>query len=205
MFILGRGKAKNRKTGEIVYVVSHNGESDKRRKTDWVSYIDANLDEHEMVKGLNLAWDFEEVSDFEERERVRAYESHLCVFSGMAMQSLMRTKNIKDLNEDGCVDFITNLSIEYAKELCAKLDKIDLRELMNPKPEPEPEQKRDVAIGDVVEFKGEHLLCVEKTDGEDCSGCAFLAEDDDCKFSGFCYKENRKDGKNVIFLKGGDK
>ena len=174
---------------------------DKRRKTDWVSYIDSNLNEHEMVKGLNLAWNFEEVTDYEERERVSACESHLCVFSGMAMQSLMRTKVIEALN-DGCVDFITVLSIEYAKKLCAKLDKVDLRELMNPRTEPEPEAKREVAIGEVVEFMGEHLLCVKKNDGE-CSGCAFLAEDDDCKFCGYCSKENRKDGKNVIFLKGG--
>ena len=131
MFILGRGKAKNRKTGEIVYVVASNGEADKRRKTDWVSYIDANLGEHERVAGLNLAWDFEEVSDYEEKERIRAYETHLCVFSGMAMQGLIQKKSIEDLNEDGCIDFLTGLSIKYGKDLCAKLDKINLKELID--------------------------------------------------------------------------
>lgn len=130
MFILGRGKAKNRKTGEIVYVVASNGEADKRRKTDWVSYIDANLGEHEMVKGLNLAWDFEEVSDYEKRERFRAYETHLCVFSGMAMQGLIQKKSIEDLNNEACIDFISRLSIEYGKALCARLDEIDLSKLV---------------------------------------------------------------------------
>ena len=130
MFILGRGKGKIRKTGEIVYVVASNGEADKRRKTDWVSYIDANLGEHEMVKGLNLAWDFEEVSDYEEKERIRAYETHLCVFSGMAMQGLIQKKSIEDLNNEACIDFISRLSIEYGKALCAKLDEIDLSKLV---------------------------------------------------------------------------
>lgn len=130
MFILGRGKARIRKTGEIVYVVASNGEADKRRKTDWVSYIDANLGEHEMVKGLNLAWDFEEVSDYEEKERIRAYETHLCVFSGMAMQGLIQKKSIEDLNEEACIDFISRLSIEYGKALCARLDEIDLSKLV---------------------------------------------------------------------------
>lgn len=38
MLFLGKGKARFRKTGEVVYVVASNGEGDKRRKTDWVSY-----------------------------------------------------------------------------------------------------------------------------------------------------------------------
>lgn len=79
-----------------------------------------------------------------------------------------------------------------------------IEELRKPQQEPMTESKperKDVAIGEVVEYQGEHLLCVDKSDNEDCSGCAFLAEDDDCKFSGYCYKENRSDGKNVIFVK----
>ena len=131
MFILGRGKAKIRKTGEIVYVVDSNGEADKRRKTDWVSYIDANLGEHEMVKGLNLAWDFEEVSEYEKKERFRAYETHLCLFSGMVMQGLIQKKSIGDLNKKECIDFLARLSIECGKALCVKLDEIDLSKLVN--------------------------------------------------------------------------
>lgn len=130
MFILGRGKAKNRKTGEIVYVVDSNGEADKRRKTDWVSYIDANLGEHEMVKGLNLAWDFEEYQERRDWEKERNIENHMCVFSGMAMQSLMRTKGIEDLNTDDCISFITKLSVEYGRALCVELGKVDLYKLV---------------------------------------------------------------------------
>lgn len=90
-------------------------------------------------------------------------------------------------------------AVSFADALIAEL-------LKQPNPETKPEKqpdKKEVAIGEVVEYQGEHLLCVEKTDNEDCSGCAFLAEDDDCKFSGYCCKEFRSDGKNVIFVKGG--
>ena len=130
MLFLGKGKARFRKTGETVYVVASNGEGDKRRKTDWVSYIDANHVEHEMVKGLSPAWDFEEIEDYAEREEIRAYETHLCVFSGMAMQGLIQKKSIQDLNDKACIDFISRLSIEYGKALCARLDEIDLQELV---------------------------------------------------------------------------
>ena len=89
-------------------------------------------------------------------------------------------------------------AVSFADALIAELRK-------QPNPETKPEKqpdKKEIAIGEVVEYQGEHLLCVEKSDNEDCSGCAFLAEDDDCKFSGYCYKEYRSDGKNVIFVKG---
>ena len=201
MFILGRGKAKNRKTGEIVYVVASNGEADKRRKTDWVSYIDANLGEHERVAGLNLAWDFEEVSDYEEKERIRAYETHLCVFSGMAMQGLIQKKSIQDLNDKACIDFISRLSIEYGKALCAKLDKVDLADLLKEQ-EPEPETE-ETAVGEIVEINGKKYRCVEK-EKSDCPDCD-LDEDFQnkglCPYKGHCVGEFRKDKKDVVFVR----
>ena len=136
MLFLGKGKARFRKTGETVYVVASNGEGDKRRKTDWVSYIDANHVEHEMVKGLSPVWDFEDLEDFgvmkdyAERQKNRVYETHLYVFSGMAMHGLIQKKSIQDLNDEACIDSLTRLSIEYGKALCAKLDEIDLPELV---------------------------------------------------------------------------
>lgn len=91
-------------------------------------------------------------------------------------------------------------AVSFADALIAELRKQPNTET---KPEKQPD-KKEIAIGEVVEYQGEHLLCVEKTDNEDCSGCAFLAGDDDCKFSVYCCKEFRSDGKNVIFLKGGN-
>ena len=207
MVILSTGKAKLRKTGEVVYVVGHNGENDKRRKTDWVSYIDANMVEHQMEKGLNLAWDFEEVDkyNYEEREELRAFKTHLCYFSGMAMQTLIHKKDIETLNTDESIDFLTGLSVEYGKALCAKLDKIDIVELMK---EHESDKKADgqseeVAVGQIVEIKGSKYLCVEKKDSDcpDCDLDSDFQNDGVCPLKGFCTSEYRKDKKDVVFKK----
>lgn len=88
-------------------------------------------------------------------------------------------------------------AVSFADALIA-----ELRKQSNPEDKPQKlPGKKEVAIGEVVEYQGEHLLCVEKTDNEDCIGCAFLSEDGDCKFSGYCTKEYRSDGKNVFFVK----
>ena len=199
--VILQGKVKFRKTGENVFVVSHNGESDKRRKTDWVSYIDSNLEEHQMVKGLNLAWDFDEIDKYEEREKQRAVETHLCIFSGMAMQSLIRAKDIETLNTDEGIDFITNLSVEYGKALCAKLDKVDLADLLEEQ-EPEPETE-ETAVDEIVEINGKKYRCVEK-EKSDCPDCD-LHEDFQnkglCPHKGYCVGEFRKDKKDVVFVR----
>ena len=48
----------------------------------------------------------------------------------MAMQSLMRTKGIEDLNEDGCIDFLANLAVGYGRALCVELGKVKLDDLV---------------------------------------------------------------------------
>lgn len=68
------------------------------------------------------------------------------------------------------------------------------------KEKPMVSKQRDIAVGEIVEYQGKHLLCVEQKDDEDCTGCGFLTKDDDCMFSGYCKKENRSDGKDVKFL-----
>jgi hypothetical protein len=85
-------------------------------------------------------------------------------------------------------------AVSFADALIAELRKQPNQET---KPEKQP-NKKEVAIGEVVEYQGGHLLCVE-TDNEDCFGCAF-AEDDVCEFCAYCSKELRSDGKNVIFV-----
>lgn len=55
-------KAKIRKTGEIVDVISYNLQSSIRSSQDFVSYIDSNGVEHER-ESLNYYWDFEQIND----------------------------------------------------------------------------------------------------------------------------------------------
>lgn len=121
MLYLGSGKAKLRKTGEKVHIVSYKGESDKRRKTDWVSYIDAHGGEHEMVKGLNPYWDFDDWDNSEAKFQVRAVDAHLSLFAGMIMQKL-----ICDTTEKKNVKWKAEKSVDIAKELCLALGKVDM-------------------------------------------------------------------------------
>ena len=114
-------KKKFLKTGEIVHVVGWNGEDDKRRKTDWVSYIDSKGGEHEMVKGLNYHWDFDDVDTYElyeKREHERNVNGHFCLFAGMAMKSLIRLNQGVMTKES-----IVKEAVGYAKLLTEELSK----------------------------------------------------------------------------------
>lgn len=112
-------KRKFFKTGEIVRVIGWNGEDDKRRKTDWVSYIDSKGVEHEMVKGLNFHWDFEELDThelYEKREHERNVNGHFCLFAGMAMKSLIAINQGVYTKEA-----MIKEAVEYAKLLTEEL------------------------------------------------------------------------------------
>ena len=65
--------------------------------------------------------------------------------------------------------------------------------------------EKDVAIGEVVEFDGERLVCIEdgSIDGflEECSGCAFMKNGKCRSIVRSCSKDKRYDGKDVIFKK----
>lgn len=57
-------KKRFRKTGEIVNVIAWYNLLEKERSSlDTVSYIDSKGNECVRVKGLNLAWDFEDVEE----------------------------------------------------------------------------------------------------------------------------------------------
>ena len=67
------------------------------------------------------------------------------------------------------------------------------------------DSEKDVAIGEVVEFDGERLVCIEdgSIDGflEECSGCAFMKNGKCRSIVRSCSKDKRYDGKDVIFKK----
>lgn len=58
-------KAKIRKTGEIVDVISYSGSTIRNEYIDKVSYIDSKGVEHDREK-LNYYWDFEQIPDVKE-------------------------------------------------------------------------------------------------------------------------------------------
>lgn len=55
-------KAKIRKTGEIVEIISYSGSSVRSEILDSVSYIDSNGVEHDR-ESLNFYWDFEQLEE----------------------------------------------------------------------------------------------------------------------------------------------
>lgn len=55
-------KAKFRKTGEIVDIISYSGNTDRNDVLDRVSYIDSKGVEHSREK-LNIYWDFETIQE----------------------------------------------------------------------------------------------------------------------------------------------
>lgn len=55
-------KARIRKTGEIVDVISFSGKTTRENATDTVSYIDSKGNEHEN-EPMNFYWDMESVTD----------------------------------------------------------------------------------------------------------------------------------------------
>lgn len=59
----------------------------------------------------------------------------------------------------------------------------------------------ELSIGEEFIYNDQHLICIEKEEDEDCSGCAFLI-DDDCTapLDLNCYSAFRKDEKNVFFV-----
>lgn len=80
-------KAKIRKTGEIVDVITYNQCSTIRSSQDFVSYIDSKGVEHDR-ESLNYYWDFESIeadvinnehwNDVRERAAIAAMQGILC-------------------------------------------------------------------------------------------------------------------------------
>lgn len=56
-------KYRIRKTGEIVDVISYNGDTKRNDVLDDVSYIDSNGVECPNVHGMNMFWDFEKIDN----------------------------------------------------------------------------------------------------------------------------------------------
>lgn len=190
-------KARDKKTNEIVEIIRFGGDG---------SYtVIRNSNGKLMNLPISYYDNYEEVIETDdtidwEQRRYEVAREMLPYAAETSRSILMSGHGLGDDAKGKTLAEVCALSaVSYADALIAELRKQTKPET---KPEKQPD-KKEVAIGEVVEYQGEHLLCVEKTDNEDCSGCAFLAEDDDCKYSGYCCKEYRSDGKNVIFVKGG--
>lgn len=116
-------KAKIRKTGEIVEIISYCGSTARSEVLDSVSYIDSNGVEHDR-ESFNFYWDFErleEKTDNTDWNQVRIQAAIV------AMQGIISNAHQTDYRhgtyceyKDGCSD-IAKQSVWYADALIKEL------------------------------------------------------------------------------------
>lgn len=110
-------KARIRKTGEIVEVITYSGSTTRNECIDKVSYIDSKGVEHDR-ETLNYYWDFEQLPDVKEDNfpntdwnQVRI-EAAIC-----AMQGIIST------NYDDTYKALAVHAVGYAEALVKELKK----------------------------------------------------------------------------------
>lgn len=110
-------KAKIRKTGEIVEIISYSCFVDRNKLVDNVSYIDSNGVEHDK-EPLNYYWDFEPIEDKNIDEvhwqdvRERAAIA--------AMQGILANASLVDMQYEYRIT-VEKAAIGYADELVKQL------------------------------------------------------------------------------------
>lgn len=120
-------KAKIRKTGELVDVISYSGSTIRNETVDKISYIDSKGMEHDR-ETLNFYWDFE-VLDFTSNEgKERDWEEVRINAAIIAMHGILSnatmvggiTEIAQRINKDEC-ELLAMSCIGYANTLVEQL------------------------------------------------------------------------------------
>lgn len=107
-------KAKIRKTGEIVEIISYSGGTVRSNILDSVSYIDSKGVEHDREK-LNYYWDFEQIDVKEDNFPKIDWEQRRFELAKSAMVAMISSEKISR-GEDRIVGIAHNI-IEELKKL----------------------------------------------------------------------------------------
>lgn len=103
---------------------------------------------------------------------------------------------------------VFQMTMEEASKWAVEFADYLIAELNRPKKQSKQSTNNtEIQVGEEYKHDGKCFICKEKLDGDDCSGCSLLV-DDDCILPSelHCYKEQRQDKKNVVFVeKGGAK
>lgn len=110
-------KARIRKTGEIVEIISYSGNTDRNDVIDRVSYIDSNGVEHPR-EPLNFYWDFETITDEKEDTFSTIGWNQVRVQASIGAMQVILGKNNYDTYKDIAVQ-----AVGYADELIKELKK----------------------------------------------------------------------------------
>jgi hypothetical protein len=108
-------KARIRKTGEVVEIISYSGFTSRNEMLDNVAYIDSQGKEHPR-EPLNFYWDFETITDENTTSMIDWSQARLQIALEMAkfISKEAKTINIKDL---------AARSVEFADALVEELKK----------------------------------------------------------------------------------
>lgn len=111
-------KAKNRKTGEVVDIISYSQLSAAERcpGQDYVSYIDSQGAEH-YKEDLNYYWDFEPIDDIQDEDAHWQDVTERAAIA--ALQGLLANTNI--FNSYGEKIDIASRAVSYAYALSREL------------------------------------------------------------------------------------
>lgn len=110
-------KARIRKTGEIVDIITYSGSTIRNECIDKVSYIDSKGVEHDR-ETLNYYWDFEQYPDVEEDNFPNIDWNQVRVQASIgAMQVILGNNNYDTYKE------IASQAVGYAEALVKELKK----------------------------------------------------------------------------------
>jgi len=112
-------KARIRKTGEIVDVISYNTCSTIRSHQDYVSYIDSKGEEHDR-ESLNYYWDLEPIETVAEVIDNKHWQDIRERAAIAAMQAIISQKY--DATDGFCQSLAVD-AVEYADALVEQLKK----------------------------------------------------------------------------------
>lgn len=110
-------KARIRKTGEVVEIITYSGSTTRNECIDRVSYIDSKGVEHDR-KTLNYYWDFEQITDDKEDNFLTNDWNQVRVQASIGAMQVILGKNNYDTYKD-----IATQAVGYADALIKELKK----------------------------------------------------------------------------------
>ena len=113
-------KARIRKTGEIVDVITYNQCCTIRSHQDYVSYIDSKGEEHDR-ESLNYYWDFEPIETVAEAIDNKHWQDIRERAAIAAMQAILSNPNCEIHSES--IDVIPKNAVLFADALVEQLKK----------------------------------------------------------------------------------
>lgn len=114
-------KARIRKTGEIVEVITYSGSTIRNECIDKVSYIDSKGVEHDREK-LNFYWDFEQLPDVKEDNFPNTDWNQVRIQAAIAAMSKMLSDNYR-VNESCIENGLVRVCVMAADALVEELKK----------------------------------------------------------------------------------